>query len=162
MNKKTALIGIGVAVVAIIGVVIFIVMSLGGGGKSNTDSKGADNSSQASSSGKIDTTGLVKADEKTGNGSAVKDGDTVSINYVLTLQNGKKVDSSYDRKVPFEFKVGGQGVIGGMSAGVIGMKVGGKRKLTIPPNLGYGAQGAGKVVPPNSTLIFEVELLSIK
>lgn len=160
MNKRTALIGIGVAVLAILGVVIFVIMILNN--KNSGVGEDSNKSSQASSSGKIDTTGLVKDDVKTGSGPAVKEGDTVSIGYVLTLQNGTKVDSSYDRKVPFEFKVGGEGTIKGMSAGVVGMKVGGKRKLTIPPNLGYGAQGAGKVVPPNSTLIFEVELVSIK
>ena len=100
-------------------------------------------------------------DIKVGTGKAVKSGDTVIINYVGTLTNGTKFDSSYDRNQPFETQIGTGQVIKGWDLGVIGMKVGGKRKLTIPPQLGYGDQAAG-IIPPNSTLIFELELMGIK
>ena len=100
-------------------------------------------------------------DEKIGTGPAVKSGDTVDINYIGTLTNGKKFDSSYDRGQPFETQIGVGQVIKGWDEGVVGMKVGGKRKLVIPPSLGYGDQAQG-TIPANSTLIFEVELVSIK
>lgn len=96
-----------------------------------------------------------------GTGPAVKTGDTIRIHYKGTLTNGTKFDSSYDRNEPFETQIGVGTVIKGWDLGVIGMKVGGKRKLTIPPSLGYGDQSAG-TIPPNSTLIFEVELVEIK
>jgi FKBP-type peptidyl-prolyl cis-trans isomerase len=101
-------------------------------------------------------------DLKVGTGKEVKPGDTISVNYKGTLTNGKQFDSSYDRNTPFETKIGVGAVIKGWDEGIVGMKVGGKRKLTIPPSLGYGSAGAGSSIPPNSTLIFEVELLSIK
>jgi len=94
-------------------------------------------------------------------GAAVKSGDSISINYTGTLQDGTKFDSSYDRGTPFETQIGVGSVIKGWDLGVVGMKIGGKRRLTIPPELGYGAQGQGQI-PPNSTLIFEVELMEIK
>lgn len=109
----------------------------------------------------IDTTGLKIEDLTIGTGPAVKNGDTVSINYVGTLPDGTKFDSSYDRGEPFETQIGVGAVIKGWDLGVVGMKVGGKRRLTIPPSLGYGDQQAG-TIPPNSTLIFEVELMGIK
>lgn len=101
-------------------------------------------------------------DLKIGTGSAVKSGDTIKINYSGTLQDGTKFDSSYDRSDPFQTQIGVGRVIKGWDEGLIGMKVGGKRRLTIPPDLGYGAQGAGGVIPPNATLIFDLELLEIK
>ncbi|MCL4398156.1 FKBP-type peptidyl-prolyl cis-trans isomerase [Patescibacteria group bacterium] len=94
-----------------------------------------------------------------GTGSAAENGDTVTVNYTGTLTDGKKFDSSYDRHEPFKFKLGAGEVIRGWDQGILGMKVGGKRRLTIPPELGYGSRGAGAAIPPNSTLIFEVELL---
>lgn len=97
-----------------------------------------------------------------GTGAEVKSGDTVVINYKGTLLDGTQFDSSYDRGVPFETKIGIGAVIKGWDVGVLGMKVGGKRKLTIPSSMAYGEQGAGGVIPPNSPLIFEMELLSIK
>ncbi len=108
-----------------------------------------------------DTKGLKIEDIKVGTGKEVKSGDTVVINYTGTLQNGTKFDSSYDRGQPFETQIGTGQVIKGWDLGVVGMKVGGKRKLIIPPDLGYGAQSVGSI-PPNSTLIFEVELIDIK
>ncbi len=113
----------------------------------------------------MDTTtgalGLKIEDTQAGTGAAVKSGDTIVIHYLGTLTNGTKFDSSYDRGQPLETQIDTGAVIKGWDLGVIGMKVGGKRKLTIPPDLGYGQQGAGDI-PPNSTLIFEVELLGIK
>jgi peptidylprolyl isomerase len=105
--------------------------------------------------------GLKIEDEKIGDGPEVKSGDNISINYLGTLENGQKFDSSYDRGQPFETQIGVGQVIKGWDEGVVGMKVGGKRRLTIPASLGYGAQAAGSI-PANSTLIFEVELMGIK
>lgn len=104
---------------------------------------------------------LQIVDEKIGTGTEAKTDNTVSVNYLGTLANGQKFDSSYDRNQPFEFKIGGGEVIKGWDQGVLGMKVGGKRKLTIPPSLGYGSQANGPI-PANSTLIFEIELLDVK
>lgn len=96
-----------------------------------------------------------------GAGEASKSGDKVTVSYVGTLVNGTKFDSSIDRNQPFQFTLGENRVIQGWELGVLGMKTGEKRKLTIPPELGYGAQGAGGVIPPNAVLIFEVDLLKI-
>lgn len=98
---------------------------------------------------------------KEGTGAEAKKGDTVSVHYTGTLTDGTKFDSSLDRGTPFEFTLGGGQVIKGWDEGVVGMKIGEKRKLTISPEYGYGATGIGPI-PPNATLIFEVELLGIK
>ena len=105
--------------------------------------------------------GLQYEDSKEGTGAAAQSGQTVSVHYTGWLTDGKKFDSSKDRNQPFEFPRGARRVIKGWDEGVRGMKVGGVRKLTIPSNLGYGARGAGGVIPPNATLVFEVELLKI-
>jgi FKBP-type peptidyl-prolyl cis-trans isomerase len=105
--------------------------------------------------------GLRVQDTAIGTGPEVKSGDTILIHYKGTLQDGTKFDSSYDRGQPFETQIGVGKVIQGWDLGVIGMKAGGKRILTIPPDLGYGSQQAGSI-PPNSTLLFEVELIAIK
>lgn len=104
--------------------------------------------------------GLQITDLVVGEGEEAKAGQTVSVNYRGTLVNGKEFDSSYGRG-PFSFPLGGGRVIKGWDEGVAGMRVGGKRKLVIPPDLAYGSRGAGGVIPPDSTLIFEVELLSV-
>jgi FKBP-type peptidyl-prolyl cis-trans isomerase FkpA len=96
-----------------------------------------------------------------GNGAEAQAGQQVTVHYTGWLTNGSKFDSSLDRNQPFRFALGKRMVIGGWDEGVAGMKVGEKRKLTIPPQLGYGAAGAGGVIPPNATLIFEVELLGL-
>jgi FKBP-type peptidyl-prolyl cis-trans isomerase FkpA len=96
-----------------------------------------------------------------GNGATAATGQKVKVHYTGWLTNGTKFDSSKDRNDPFVFPLGAGHVIKGWDEGVQGMKVGGKRKLTIPPALGYGARGAGGVIPPNATLVFEVELLGV-
>ena len=109
---------------------------------------------------RVTASGLRITDLVVGSGAEAKAGQKVSVNYRGTLENGKEFDSSYGRG-PFSFPLGGGRVIQGWDEGVAGMKVGGKRKLVIPPDLGYGSRGAGGVIPPNATLIFEVELLAV-
>ena len=99
-------------------------------------------------------------DVKVGTGAEATAGKTVTVNYTGWLTNGTKFDSSLDRNQPFKFHLGGGQVIQGWDQGVVGMKIGGKRKLTIPASLGYGARGVGPI-PPNSTLVFEVDLLGV-
>ncbi|HEY2738758.1 MAG TPA: FKBP-type peptidyl-prolyl cis-trans isomerase [Thermoanaerobaculia bacterium] len=106
--------------------------------------------------------GLKYTDQQVGTGEEAKAGKTVSVHYTGWLENGTKFDSSHDRKQPFSFALGAGQVIKGWDEGVQGMKIGGKRRLTIPASIGYGARGAGGVIPPNATLIFEVELLGVK
>ena len=106
--------------------------------------------------------GLKYTDQQEGTGEEAKAGKTVSVHYTGWLENGTKFDSSHDRKQPFSFPLGAGHVIRGWDEGVQGMKIGGKRRLTIPSDLGYGSRGAGGVIPPNATLIFEVELLGLK
>jgi FKBP-type peptidyl-prolyl cis-trans isomerase len=106
--------------------------------------------------------GLKYIDEVVGTGPSPQKGEQVTVHYVGTLEDGKKFDSSRDRNQPLVFTIGVGQVIKGWDEGVMSMKVGGKRKLIIPPDLGYGSRGAPPAIPPNSTLIFEVELLGVK
>ena len=125
-------------------------------------------SAAAQAAGATTTTssGLKITDSKVGTGATPKPGQTAVVHYTGWLYQdgakGKKFDSSVDRGQPFEFPLGQRRVIGGWDEGVATMKVGGKRTLIIPPELGYGARGAGGVIPPNATLIFDIELLDLK
>lgn len=110
---------------------------------------------------KMTDSGLKYEDLAEGEGDAAVSGQTVVVHYTGWLTDGTKFDSSVDRSDPFSFPLGAGRVIRGWDEGVQGMKIGGKRKLTIPPQLGYGAAGAGGVIPPNATLVFDVELLKI-
>jgi peptidylprolyl isomerase len=136
---------------------------------SNSSSTGADAlmsnpSTDPSTDENIVTTpsGLKYIDIVEGTGEMPKTGQTVEVHYTGTLEDGRKFDSSRDRNQPFDFPIGAGRVIKGWDEGLSTMKVGGQRKLIIPPDLGYGARGAGGVIPPNATLIFDVELLAIK
>ncbi|MGC2456679.1 MAG: FKBP-type peptidyl-prolyl cis-trans isomerase [Gallionellaceae bacterium] len=118
---------------------------------------------------KSDVTQMIKTDTKMGAGAEAGAGHDVSVHYTGWLYNesapdhkGKKFDSSRDRGQPFEFPLGAGHVIKGWDQGVAGMKVGGQRTLVIPPEMGYGARGAGGVIPPNATLVFDVELLGVR
>ena len=106
--------------------------------------------------------GLVYEDTVVGTGAEATAGAFVTVHYTGWLTDGSKFDSSKDRNDPFQFPLGQRHVIAGWDEGVQGMKIGGTRKLTIPAQLGYGTRGAGGVVPPNATLVFEVELLDIQ
>jgi len=140
-------------------VIVFLLLAVGGYSlfKSQTPS-----APEISDADLITTTsGLQYQDLEVGAGEEAKPGDQVSVHYTGWLEDGTKFDSSLDRNEPFQFQLGAGMVIKGWDEGVSDMKVGGKRKLVIPSNLGYGAAGAGGVIPPNATLIFEVELLAI-
>lgn len=156
MNDKIL---IGVLVIAVLVVGVFVVrdMSKGTTGE-KTDSTTTITTSapQPTSSAKVTIEDITE-----GTGAEVKSGDTVVIHYMGTLEDGTQFDSSYDRGEPYTTQIGTGAVIQGWDQGVPGMKIGGKRKLTIPSELGYGQAGSGDI-PPNSNLIFELELLEIK
>jgi len=169
MNKKTG-IAVGVAVVIIL--IIFggqgLISSMFGGSNNPSTSATTDINTNNTSNTNIqntpmqqDSSQLQAQDITVGTGDAAVAGKQVTVNYVGTLQDGTKFDSSYDRGQPFTFTLGAGQVIQGWDMGVAGMKVGGKRKLTIPPAFGYGNQAVGPI-PANSTLIFQVELLGVK
>ena len=105
--------------------------------------------------------GLEIEDQIVGDGEEAVAGQTVEVHYTGWLTDGTKFDSSHDRDQTFSFKLGGGQVIAGWDQGVAGMKIGGARKLTIPPEMGYGERGAGGVIPPNATLVFKVELIGL-
>ena len=151
MNKN--IIFVVIAVILIGGLIYFFSQT-----SNETETKSP--TSQVTPQAKVSE--LKVEDIKVGEGREVKSGDTVVIDYKGTLLDGTKFDSSYDRGKPFETAIGVGRVIQGWDQGVPGMKVGGKRKLTIPPDLGYGEQGVPGTIPPNSTLVFEVELVDIR
>jgi len=145
----------GVFLLALIILVVFYLAS----GNINDTSEENENQN-AGLEGGVDE--LKIEDILEGVGSEVKNGDTISVHYTGTLIDGTKFDSSLDRNEPFSFTLGEGAVIPGWDKGILGMKTGGKRRLIIPPQLAYGEEGAGSDIPPNSTLIFEVELLDIE
>lgn len=126
-------------------------------GEGAATSTGASTSTEAAASGSLKVT-----DVKVGSGAEAVDGKKVTVHYTGTLENGTKFDSSRDRGSPFPFVLGSGMVIAGWEQGVKGMKEGGIRKLVIPPNLAYGNRSVGGVIPPNSTLLFEIELLKVE
>lgn len=153
VSKKTALI---IVILLIIAFAVFLLVKprdiMAPDDGKNTEQ----NSSQIQ---KMDEVKIEVLQE--GTGEVSKTGDTLTVHYVGTLENGTKFDSSVDRGTPFSFTLGQNRVIQGWEIGMLNMKVGEKRRLTIPSSLGYGSSGAGGVIPPNATLIFEVELLKI-
>jgi peptidyl-prolyl cis-trans isomerase A (cyclophilin A) len=146
---------------AIIGAVIALVawgLARGNSSPSKADDAGA---AAASSGAPVGDGGLGIEDLVVGTGAEATSGDAVKVHYVGALTNGKEFDSSRTHGEPFDFELGGGQVIPGWDQGVVGMKVGGKRKLVVPPSLGYGARGSPPVIPPNATLVFEIELLEV-
>ena len=133
------------------GIILFLSINLGSLGSWAEETKEITTSS-----------GLQYVDLKKGSGREAHAGETAIVHYTGWLTNGTKFDSSKDRGEPFAFRIGAGRVIKGWDEGVEGMHIGGVRKLTIPPQLGYGARGAGNVIPPNATLVFEVELLDLR
>jgi peptidylprolyl isomerase len=143
-NRNTRIIAIAVVVVLAVSVVAFVV------------------SRRGSTSEVVTPSGLRYTDLVVGTGASPRAGQTVTVHYVGTLESGKQFDSSVDRGVPADFRIGVGAVIKGWEEGLMTMKVGGKRKLVVPSNLGYGPQGRPPDIPGNATLLFEVELLGIK
>src|SRR5581483_6991562 len=130
----------------------------------NTTDTRPNQMSQQTNQGNVQTTpsGLQYEDMQVGSGASPQPGQTVTVHYTGWLKDGSKFDSSVDRGSPFEFRIGQGQVIKGWDEGVMSMKVGGKRRLIIPPELGYGQRGAAGAIPPNATLVFEVELLGTR
>lgn len=141
-------------------IVAFLVMISACEKKNNAEATST--SATGATSAMANETKLKIEDIKVGTGKEAVAKKQITVHYTGTLTNGKKFDSSLDRNQPFSFTLGVGQVIRGWDEGFAGMKVGGKRKLTIPSNMGYGERGAGDVIPPNSTLIFDVELLDVK
>ena len=162
MNKKTYII---LAVLAVL-VVGYVISTRNKQVPQSTENKPPKQPETINTTNKMEerqtsVTELKKETLKAGTDSPAKNGDKVQVHYTGTLTNGSKFDSSVDRGTPFSFALGAGEVIKGWDQGVLGMKVGEKVKLTIPPDLGYGANGYPPVIPGNSTLIFEAELLKI-
>jgi peptidylprolyl isomerase len=154
MNSKTAVIGLGVVVL-----VALILVGRNLGNNSSVNKQAA--ISAAFQNMQTNPSGLQWKDVTVGTGAEVKTGSTVSVHYTGTLTNGTKFDSSYDRGEPFIFTIGAGQVIPGWEEGLLGMKMGGKRELMIPPTLAYGSRDLG-VIPSNSTLQFVVEVVDVK
>ena len=152
-----------------IGIVVLAILAVLVAGFINGQKEFSDNTHKATNTANTNNTtntnmnNQLKIEDITlGTGAEATAGANITVNYVGTLENGTKFDSSYDRNQPFTFKLGAGQVIKGWDEGFSGMKVGGKRKLTIPGDWGYGSQGSPPTIPPNATLIFEVELLKVE
>lgn len=143
-------------IIAALAVAIVLYIILGSGGSSTSAPTGGPDGAVTAKSG------LKYIDEVVGSGETPKPGQMVTVHYTGTLESGTKFDSSVDRGQPYSFKIGSGSVIPGWDEGIMTMKVGGKRRLIVPPSLGYGAPGRPPTIPPNATLIFEVELLNVK
>lgn len=164
-----AWIGIGGAILLVVAVAGYFLMKNSGGGKGKGSSSSSSEKTKGDSGpngGKVlrqltGKGGLVMGILKEGSGAEVKRGHQVQVHYSGWLEDGTPFDSSLKRGVPFKFVVGNGKVIQGWEEGVQGMKTGEKRKLLVPPGMGYGSKGAGGVIPPNATLIFHIELLKI-
>lgn len=162
-NRQIAIAG-GTILAIVIGILFLLQMNQQKGDEGNNPLSLNFNQKQANqnNSQQPTLTELNIQDIKVGTSSAeVQSGDTITVHYNGSLSNGQKFDSSYDRGEPFTTKIGVGGVIQGWDQGLLGMKIGGKRKLIIPPSLGYGEQNLG-AIPPNSVLVFEIELLNIQ
>jgi len=161
MNKKylTIILAIGAFALGAIGYSLIFKNKMPEEKNQNQSAQTNNQSQQTSNS--FDIQGMKVEVLQQGAGDSAKTGDTVSVHYVGTLENGTKFDSSIDRGEPFSFTLGENRVIQGWELGVLGMKVGEKRRLTIPSNLAYGDRAVGNVIPANATLVFEVELLGI-
>jgi peptidylprolyl isomerase len=149
------------SIMFVIGVVVLMAIAYGCGKTEKTGAPGATSPAKVTGSPTTTSTGLQYWDIVVGTGTTAVPGNMVHVHYSGFLTSGAKFDSSRDRGEPFSFPLGGGQVIKGWDEGVAGMKVGGQRQLRIPPGLGYGAAGAGGVIPPNATLIFDVELLGV-
>ena len=147
---------------AILGAVLLVFTACGEEQENNGDTDaGGSASGECSTEPTTTDTGLKIEDLECGDGAEAKSGDSVKVHYTGTLEDGTKFDSSLDRGEPFNFQLGGGMVIKGWDEGIVGMKEGGKRKLTIPSELGYGDQGFPPDIPPGATLLFEVELVEV-
>ncbi len=144
------------------GIILVVLVVIGYFALTALQNRNSTSSSTGSGQATTSSSGLQMIDEVVGSGQEAKTGDTVSVNYTGWLADGTKFDSSYDRNQAFDFTLGAGDVIKGWDEGVVGMKVGGKRKLVIPPDLAYGAGGYPPVIPANATLTFEVDLVAIK
>lgn len=159
MDKKVIL-AIAIILIVIVGGLYFLLLpKKDTGPEQQNNNQPANEQQNSNQSSQIQNMKIETLKEGTGEGA--KNGDTVTVNYVGTLQDGTKFDSSIDRNEPFSFTLGENRVIQGWELGVLGMKVGEKRKLTIPPELAYGSQAVGGVILANSTLVFEIDLLGI-
>ena len=179
-EEKKKEFGLGRGIIVVVSLAIFLVVAFMLGSRSSQGDKSEEQDQQEEvrteevsdqshdQVSREEVVGLETVDELVieelvvGEGEEAVAGTKVSVNYLGTLTDGTKFDSSYDRGTPFGFNLGAGEVIKGWDQGVAGMKVGGKRKLTIPSHLAYGEAGAGGTIPPNATLIFEVELLGVE